>query len=463
MRAKWQALVVVVSGCLAVPQLAAGDDVQEQLQQMQERLTQLEDQLTETSVQLEVSTQKVERQQVMMEEAGLGEGRSAMSGLSSFIEQVEIGGWVATSYFFNTNDPDSGEGDFANTGTFGGANPFHPDHNSFELDQVWFEMFKPASEESRGGFGIEIVYGKTADALRSADSTNGDLPVVYQGYVEWLAPIGPGLNIKAGRFSTLIGAEVAQTVYNFNITRGLVYSLLQPINHVGGLASMELDNGIDFAVGIANTAVGNANTDTDDDKAFLWRVGYTADVFSVGVNGLYGGDSIIGDGGGSGRKNDKTGIVDLVATWDPSESLSTWFNFDYLWQKNSNDGSGTQVDAWGMAVAGRYAITEQTGFAIRGEYVRSNDAYIFGGGSGAAPPAFNPLGGAADGFDQDLWSITGTVDHLLTENLTLRAEVRYEEGHADSGVSDKIFYIDGDGDDVTDSQVLLGVEMYYRF
>jgi len=461
MRSNRGILLAAVVGLLVVPQLALGDEVQDQLQAMQDRMAQLE-------AELERSNQQVERQQSMMEDAGMGEG-SALSGLSSFLEKTEIGGWVSASYFWNFNDPSTGYNGGQNNGSFGTANPFHPDHNSFNIDQAWFEIHKPATEESRGGFGIDMVMGKTSDTLAGGGGDgNANNVTLYQAYVEYLAPIGNGVNVKAGRFATLIGVEVAQTVYNFNITRGLLYSILQPFNHVGVLGSTELGAGFDMAFGVVNTPVSNASTDFDQDKALLWRVGWTGDTVAVGVNGVWGGDNYFSARSGAPcpsatstdgtcRNKDKMGIVDLVVNWDPSEKLSTYLNFDYLWNTNSKSASGTGTDSdpqgYGVALAGRYAITETTGFALRGEYVRSEDNLIFGGGSGK---------------DQDLWSLTSTLDHMLTDNLQVKAEIRYEQGKADGG-SDNIFYLDGPGSDggpavgKEKNQVLIGTEVSYRF
>jgi hypothetical protein len=436
------------------PQLAMGDEVQEQLQAMQDRMAQLEAELAR-------SNQKVEKQQAMMEDAGMGEG-SALSSLSSFLEKTEIGGWVAASYFWNFNDPKTGYNGGENTGSFGTANPFHPDTNTFSVDQAWFQMEKPATEESRGGFGIDMVMGKTSDTLVGGGGDgNGNNVTLYQAYVQYLAPIGNGVNVKAGRFATMLGAEVAQTIYNFNITRGLVYSVLQPVNNVGVLASTDVGSGFDMAFGVVNTAVSNANTDFDQDKAITWRVGWTGDTVGVGVNGIWGGDNYFSARSGvcpqptgtdgSCRNNDKLGIVDLVVTWDPSDKLSTWLNFDYLWTTASHAAQGTTANSdpqgYGVALAGRYAITDATGFALRGEYVRSQNNLIFGGGSGA---------------DQNLWTVTGTLDHMLTDNLQVKAEVRYEQGQNDGG-PDNIFYLDGAGIGKEKSQVLIGTEVNYRF
>ena len=438
MRSSWK--VVVAVGLMAVPQLAAADDVQDQLLQMQERMSQLEEKLAATTDQLEATEEKAEEQQKLIERAGLEE-RSASSGISSFFEQVEFGGWVTASYVYNVNDPTVGSnsllstiGGSPNTGTYGLANPFHPDTSTFQLDQLWFEMSKAATEDSRAGFGVDVVMGKTADFLigsttgsiaslvgASNPSSNGNAVTVYQAYAEYLAPIGPGVNVKAGRFATVVGAEVAQSVYNWNITRGLVYSVLQPFNHVGLYASSEMDNGFDFGLGVVNSVFSNYNTDFDTEKAAVWHVGYTQDSWGISFGGLYGGDNsaslrpgqCVTPSFGLCTNKDDVLLLNSVLTWDPSENLSTWMDVTY----NMLQGTGAGTDPWavGIALAGRLAITEATGFALRGEYIRAEEAFI------ATPSA--SLSGT-----QNLWSLTGTLDHSLTENLIARAEVRYEEG-----------------------------------
>ena len=92
MRSSWKSLVAV-AGLLVAPQLAAADDVQEQLELMQERMGQLEDQIQVQSDELEDAQKKVEDQQGLIESAGLGE-EQASSGLSSFLQDTEFGAWV---------------------------------------------------------------------------------------------------------------------------------------------------------------------------------------------------------------------------------------------------------------------------------------------------------------------------------------------------------------------------------
>jgi hypothetical protein len=299
-------------------------------------------------------------------------------------------------------------------------------------------------------------------------STNGNSVAVYQAYAEWLAPLGPGLSIKGGRFATPIGVEVAQTVYNFNITRGLVYSVLQPVNHVGITGSMEWENGFSVLLGGANTSLSNLNTDFDDSKALIWSLGYTQEAWGLKFNGVYGGDTPgfgakcggTGDpnypNGGICRSNDAVVLLDGVLNWDPSENLATYLDVTY--QTWSNGQTSTGLDPWavGMAAAGRLAITEATGFALRFEYLYSGDNFLFGG---ISPAAAIPVGA-----DQTLYGITGTLDHALTENLIVKAEARYDTGTINKSANDNVFFFDGTGSGVTEAdQVTVGAEMSYRF
>ena len=282
-----------------VPSLAGANDaqVQDQLQQMQQRMQQMEDKLQATNDQLDSANARVDEQSQLIEQSGLAETRGSTNGLPGILGELTIGGWVAASYFYNINDPNDADDDalhrvhrrlgrqrgshLRNTpgleGTNQGINgrfyPFHPDHNSFALDQVWFEIERPVSEEHRGGFRFDPAYGKTASVINGFGGPEQprrqrDDSSIYisQGYVQYLAPVGDGIHFKMGKFDTLLGVEVAQTVYNWNITRGSVYNLLEPIDHIGILASYAFgDSGFDIALGGVNGFMPD-DPDRNDDE-----------------------------------------------------------------------------------------------------------------------------------------------------------------------------------------------------
>ncbi len=447
---------------------------------MQERLTRLEDQLEATTDQLEASNDRAERQQEIIDRSGLAEARPGASGLAAFLDTLEIGGWVAGSYFYNFNGPNGEALAGANSGATGFAYPYHPDANSFAVDQLWFELERPVDEENRAGFRADIAFGKTASVLGSSQGTAGDGSSldetdleVYQAYIQYLAPIREGVTFKFGKFEKLIGTEFAPTVYNWNVTRGNVYNLLEPVNLVGILAEMPIVDKLDLVLGWANEDVADVDIDLNLNKSFLWRLAYTEETFTAAFNGTWGGTNSalgtpVGEGGVFGEgslESDKEVIYNLVFTWDPLEELSMWINADYRTVEIEQVGAlealfpGDSVDAWGVAIAGRYAFTERMGLALRGEYLEDQDSFF-------TKLAYADLIGfvapfAVPGDETNLFSITGTLDYSLTETLMLRGELRYDAADV-QGSSDDVF-VDDEVGEFEDDQLTAGVEVLYKF
>lgn len=499
MRSRLNILVAAAAAILVVPQFATAGSVEDQLQVMNDRMGQLEDQLQATQDELDASTDTVERQGDVIEKAGLA--RQAKSGLSSFYDQVQISGWLAVSYFFNDNNPDSAiiedqnwsrvNGYGVNNTTTGLVAPFHPDHNSFSVDQLWFEIEKPVTEESRGGFRADLVWGNTASILdygiqrlcgSTGDTAQGAHDHVvevefgdrrdcigdeasdfslYQAYVQYLTPFGPTL--KAGKFGTLIGYEVAGTIYNFNVTRGLVYTALQPINHYGILLDGQTDGGIVYGLGVVNDA-SDAGPDFNNSKHILARLGWAGEKASVLANMLWGNEEY-------GGRHDPFITADLVATFDPIESLSTWLNFTYKQHMSGGPDTlipytGGKPEGWGVAAAARYAINDRLGLALRGEFIQDN-RNLFGATSGPRGPS--PYGWPTD---LDAWGFTLTADYAITDNLTLKAEGRFDRFdfiRPDDPPTDTAVSADGSGgifvrDNFRNrNNWLTGAELVYQF
>ncbi|MDH3212478.1 MAG: porin, partial [Myxococcales bacterium] len=391
----WKTLVAAAAGLMLAPQLATATEVEEQLRQMQERMAQLEDKLAAQTDQLDIAEQRAEQQQQLIQEAGLNDA-AAGSALSRFLEQVEFSGVVAASYNWNFNHPrafamadannvnfndgndfpgtgaTNGGDDLAydgglNNGELGLTAPFHSNPNTFQIDQLLFSIMKPATVESRGGFGVDLAYGASADALRnsgcgdfddvydcSGGSNTGDLSFLYQAYVEYLAPIGNGVLIKGGRFETITGAEVFRADQNLNVTRGLLYAM-QPTSHTGVLISGEVASGVTLAAGVANDTT-NTMADSDSSKAAIGQIAWSGETAGLSLNVISGGDAINPLGTVVnpvvGNNHDRVTLVDVVATWDPSDRLSMWTNFDYYFYNQTGNGGGNSINFWGLAAAG---------------------------------------------------------------------------------------------------------------
>ena len=455
MRSKWTVLAAAAAiGFVPLPALAGDDDVEAQLRQMNDRMQQMEQQLQATNEELAASKQRVEDQQAVIQ--NLDQDRQASSGLSRFLSETEFSGLVAASYTYNFKNFSSGQlarngqattgGE--NTGVFGIVAPQHQNSNSFQVDQLAFRMKKTPTAESRAGWGASLTWGSSADTLagRGPDSTGapnsnatGDLPELTEAYASYLFDILDGVKLTGGRYMSPIGAESFFMNENFNVTRGLLWTL-QPVNLTGANISGACECGLTWQLGASN-GYSNTMADTDTEPTFVGSLGYKMDTLGFTLNGLYGGniDDLLGAfttfGGvgnqpfstgafnfhtGQGRNSDKVGLLDAVLTWNPSDRLSTWVNFDYYWPSNLGPapGSLSGLNIWGIAGAGRYAITEATGFALRYEYLQFLNY------------------SASD--DADLMELTATLDHHLTDHLVVSAEGRWDRGRAD-GVPNNLY------------------------
>jgi hypothetical protein len=473
MRARGAALAALAALCALVAAPALADALQEQLQRMDQRITQLEQQLEATHDELAAAQARVDAQQEVIEEANLAAQDAQRSGIARWIRETEFDGWVAASYWYNANRPKGDGGRDANRGNpelgaeaSGLAYPYHPDHNSFQVDQLWFKLANEASADSRAGFGVDLVFGETADALRGDPDGRGDIPAVYQAYARYLAPVGPGLLLTAGRFASHIGAEKRETAYNFNVTQGLVDLQLEPNNHLGVTAQSWLGP-VSVMAGVSNAVALDLSSDLDSGLALLWGLGLDlTDHIALGINGLWGdADSLPGFDPADPIPTDfdpdahRLGIVNLVVRWDPSDALSAWLDFDYVWTQgleaiiegtpeDTQQRVPGQPDAFGAAAASRYAISPQTGFGFRAELLYGRDNFL-------DPTRVTGIG------NHTLWSITGTLDHTFAENLVLRLEGRWDAG--DQGGSDAVFFRDRERDEFRRDQFVGGVQAYYRF
>jgi outer membrane receptor for monomeric catechols len=124
-------------------------------------------------------------------------------------------------------------------------------------------------------------------------------------------------------------------------------------------------------------------------------------------------------------------------------------NFDYWFTSNFGGGAGpdfSNLSIWGIATAGRYALTEATGFGLRYEFLGINDFA---------------------NTDGDLMSFTATLDHRLTDSLLVRAEARWDRARLD-GASDDVFVSNYENANSvlsfsSNHQVLGLVQMMYEF
>jgi hypothetical protein len=465
-------LAAAVGLAMAPTTAGAADDVQAQLKEMQQQMHQMQQQLQATTDQLHQANQKIEGQQDLIERSAIDQ--QTKSGLSSFLDSIEVDGFLSAGWMYRFPNPDSGFLTGGNLGSGGYVDPLHPDSNTFSLDAAWLGIGRPTSDENRAGFRLDLVMGKTAQLLDTigygtfSGEPSGSFLQFYmqQAYIEYLAPVGEkGIKFQAGKMETWIGKEVAESPDDFNITRGLVWTIMQPVTNVGIRAETEFGGGFSAGLGFVNGTRANTDSDFNSDKAGVWKIAYNSDTWGAQFSGTYGQSTDTQHTVLPASQTET--ILDLILTWNPTDRFSGYI--DGTWMNSQNDqitvstvcggppnfnGSpgcaGLLPDdlrGFGVSAAGRYAITDRAGLALRAEWVDIQRQRL---------------------QNLRMYGITSTLDYKLTDHLMVRGEARYDNGAGmNLTVGGAPFFPDafssGVGNFNRDYQVTTGVEVLYTF
>ena len=447
MRSNLITVVTAVASVVLVASVASADQVQEQFRLMEQRMAEMEDRLEATSDDLRTARATVDEQQSLLSDAGLVDAsdQGLRSAVGSFFESVDISGVAAASYNHRLiKDTDSVGG---NSNGQGEQLFKNPNANTFQVDQIWLTMDKAPTEESRGGFHVEFATGASSQNQGSTNGNSGT-PYLYSGYVSYLAPVGNGVQVDLGRLGTVLGAEVVQTNGNWNITQGAVFGL-QPVTYNGAQLSTAITDEISIVAGVVNDVYSDTDVSADNEKAYFGQISYTGDSFGLNV-GAIGGSADAGEceagAAAAGARNIEcnVSVVDVVLSADPTDDLSVWLNYDWK-HVDGSDATG-HGDTHGISGAGRLALSDDMGFATRVEYIVEEDTVSNNGVAGAD--------------DNELLTVTGTIDKTLAESLVGRLELRYDTRLDDNNGG---FATNGDATGTNNDALVALVQLYYEF
>lgn len=354
-----------------------------------------------------------------------------MTALSSTV----ISGYVDTSAQWNLG---TGTGNSVLPPLFGGADKA----DGFNLNVVQLSISKPLDETDwAAGYRVDLWLGPDANSLgtQSTLSTgSGDL-AIRQAYVALRAPVGNGVDLKMGVFDSVIGYESIAAVDNPNFTRSYGRTI-EPTTHTGLLASYRVNELVSLSAGVADTVGPQINsrawpTKAESYKTYMGSIALTAPDswgFLAGST-LYGG---VVNGFSSGINDNQTSWYLGATVATPIEGLRFGAAWDVL---DLHDQTG---DAWAVSVYGSYAATEKLSLHVRGELATS---------------VANLWPGLASGAENNqVWSLTGTVQYDLWQNVLTRAEVRWD--HGDEGT-----YFSSDSGFNRRNSVLLAANVIYKF
>ena len=208
----------------------------------------------------------------------------------------KISGAVDTTYTQNFNNPATNVNSLRIFDTQ--ANSFVP-----QVAQIVFEKTAVASGSTadRVGFRARLNFGAQSRFSRARTNyqpgTDNNELDVHELYAEYIAPIGNGLKIQAGKINTLIGYETINSWENPSISRSWTFGLAQAFTTTGIRFTYPFASWGTAAIGLIN---GWDNIeDNNRGKSFEWKVDLTPhEMFGFAVYGSYGAEQSNGNAGG---------------------------------------------------------------------------------------------------------------------------------------------------------------------
>jgi hypothetical protein len=333
--------------------------------------------------------------------------------------------------------------------------------NGFSLGWAGIDATYPAQPV---GGTLSLRFGPSAERIGTGcisgtcDAAVG-LSNVKQAFASWRP--WSSLGFDFGKFDTIYGAEVAESQDDLNYTRGIVYWFTQPLFHTGLRVNAELteeltlrglivngwnntidnnvgkDLGLQLALNLPRASDGGPMlaaslgylVGPEQDDTAIVQCDPNTQYFNYKVpsgcsTGAGGETSGVVDRASSNTKGLRH-LIDLVATFTPTEALTVQLNADLDLERvrDSVDPQRfIQHQWWGVMLGARYAFVDQFAVAARGEYLDDPDAY--GTGIAKLYPSTDPLLPGPS----DVKMVTGTLtlDYRPSDYLILRLDNRID-------------------------------------
>ena len=299
--------------------------------------------------------------------------------------------------------------------------------DGFNVNSVLLSLEKPLEEgEWSAGYRLDTMWGPDSVAV------TGD-PDIRQAFVALRAPVGNGLDIKLGRWDTIIGYESSDSYKNPNYTRSYGYTI-EPTEHTGVLLTYQALDILSVNAGVADTlntgAINARSTRAETHKAYMGSIALTApeSLGAIAGSALYAG---VIDGFGS-PAGDQTSYYVGATIKTPVEGLALGAAYDFV-----DDPATGGRDTYAAALYASFKATDKLAFHARGEY---------------ASGALGGFAGAGTVSPSKVLAATATVQYDLWENVLSRVEFRWD--HAADG--SKVY--NGKGNDY-----LLAANLVYKF
>ena len=309
---------------------------------------------------------------------------------SPWWRQITTNGYMSLSYTNNENDPYPRINQFR---------VFDFNDNEPQLDAAEIVIQRAAAKRNETGFRFDLITGSGVPEVtaayglfRNCHSGVAHHVDITQFYGRYVVPVGSGLSVDVGKFSTHMGYEVigGYDGYNDNFSRSFIFGYGIPFTHTGIRTSYTFNSRFSGMLSMTKGWDDFKNTNS----SYSWGAQVavnTSKTTQFSFNFVHGPERLQ-------NNHDQRSVGEIVATWKPTSKLS--FAADALYGHEENGVAAGQDAIWkGIAGYAKYAFTPQWSFATRVERFRDG-------------------GGTRTGFDQTLTALTLTPEYVRAAKLS---------------------------------------------
>jgi hypothetical protein len=272
-------------------------------------------------------------------------------------------------------------------------------------------------KEFQIGGHVEMMYGADARLIHA----NGvmDSPSLGSGpnnqfdptqfYIDLFLPVGNGLNIRAGKFVTLIGQEVINPTQNLLYSHSYLFGFAIPFTQTGVYGTYNINDAVAVDFGASRGWEQGFKDNNGDSIDIFGRVSWMINEKSqtkLLVTGIGGPER-------TGNSDDYRYLLDVIFTTKLSDQLVLTVNGDWGYEDGAGIG-GSSAQWYGVAGYLSYNINDNLAFNVRGEWFEDPDGARGLGTTGSVYEA-------TIGLD-----IKPLVSNKNFASLHIRPEIRYD-------------------------------------
>ncbi len=317
--------------------------------------------------------------------------------------------------------------------------------NTISINQaaVIYELAPDLEQHRRYGLRLDLQYGQATDTLQG-NPANEPRPDIYrnifQAYGTYIVPVGKGLTVDFGKWSSSLGVEGNYTKDQANYTRSFYFYFL-PFYHQGARAGYQVNDKLKLNYWLVNGTNQSEPTNGYKDELFGFvltptkKITWTSNYYlgQEHPDTTQASNCVIPEQPGLcvnpiiPAPNGKLHIFDNYVTWQATPKLALTGEGDYviqrLWKTAAPGESAAPQHLDGGAAYVDYAFNARTTLGLRGEYM-SDRSGLFSNQSQALKEAtLTYKRNLADGFDLFLgyrtdWS---NIPYFRTHNTNVLA------------------------------------------